>query len=98
MCSTQDFFREVIDEVAALKKEVKGAILINQAQTGTHINRTAREHLTGLSYPLFETVLHFYVAYKEAIAAGLSVLEYDRKSKAAQEMATFFAELKEIVG
>ncbi len=96
--STQDFFREVIDEVAALKKEVKGAILINQAQTGTHINRTAREHLTGLSYPLFETVLHFYVAYKEAIAAGLSVLEYDGKSKAAQEMAAFFAELKEIVG
>ncbi len=94
--STQDFFREVINEVTAVK-DIQGAVLINQVQTGTLINREVREHLKELNYPVFDTVLHLYVAYKEAMAAGLSVTEYDPKSKAAQEMATLFHELKEVL-
>jgi len=94
--STQDFFKEVIDEASTLK-EIKGAVLLNQVQTGTLINRAAHEQLADLRYPLFETVLHFYVTYKEAIAAGLSVIEYNRRSKAATEMLAFFAELQEVV-
>ncbi len=93
--STQDFFKQVIEEVAAVK-EVRGAILINQVQTGTVINRECQEQLAGLGYPVFSTALHLYVAYKEAIATGLSVVEYDAQSKAAQEMAVFFAEVKEV--
>jgi len=94
--STQDFFQEVIEEASALK-EIKGAVLLNHVQTGTLITRAAHEQLADLRYPLFETVLHFYVTYKEAIAAGLSVIEYHSRSKAATEMRTFFTELKEIV-
>ena len=94
--STQDFFQEVIEEASTLK-EIKGAVLLNQVQTGTLINRAAHEQLADLRYPLFETVLHFYVTYKEAIAAGLSVIEYSRRSKAAAEMLAFFAELQEVV-
>jgi chromosome partitioning protein len=96
LLSTQDFFREVINEVTAVK-DIQGAILINQVQTGTLINREVREHLKELHYPVFDTVLHLYVAYKEAMAAGLSVMEYDPKSKAAQEMAAFFHELEEVL-
>lgn len=96
LLSTQDFFREVINEVTAVKN-IQGAILINQVQTGTLINREVREHLKELHYPVFDTVLHLYVAYKEAMAAGLSVIEYDPKSKAAQEMAAFFHELEEVL-
>jgi chromosome partitioning protein len=96
LLSTQDFFREVINEVTAVK-DTQGAILINQVQTGTLINREVREHLKELHYPVFDTVLHLYVAYKEAMAAGLSVIEYDPKSKAAQEMAAFFHELEEVL-
>lgn len=94
--STQDFFKQVIEEVAAVK-EVRGAILINQVQTGTVINRECQEQLASLGYPVFATTLHLYVAYKEALAAGLSVLEYESKSKAAQELAAFFVEVKEVV-
>jgi chromosome partitioning protein len=94
--STQDFFQAVIEEASTLK-EINGAVLLNQVQTGTLINRAAYEQLTDLRYPLFETVLHFYVTYKEAIAAGLSVIEYNRRSKAATEMLAFFTELKEIL-
>jgi chromosome partitioning protein len=96
LLSTQDFFREVINEVTAVK-DIQGAILINQVQTGTLINREVREHLKELHYPVFDTVLHLYVAYKEAMAAGLSVIEYDPKSKAGQEMAAFFHELEEVL-
>ncbi len=56
--STQDFFQEVIEEASTLK-EIKGAVLLNQVQTGTLINRAAHEQLADLRYPLFETVLHF---------------------------------------
>lgn len=93
--STQDFFKQIIEEVTAIK-EVQGAILINQVQTGTVINRECQEQLGTLGYPVFSTALHLYVSYKEAIAAGLSVLEYESRSKAAQEMAAFFAEVKEV--
>mgnify|MGYP001562897071 CR=1 FL=1 len=94
--STQDFFQQVVEEVTAIK-EVHAAILVNQLQTGTVISRKVGEYLHGLGYPVFETALHQYVAYREAIAAGLSVIEYDPGSKAAGEMASFYVELKEVL-
>lgn len=94
--STQDFFQQVVEEVTAIK-EVHAAILVNQLQTGTVISRKVGEYLHELGYPVFVTALHQYVAYREAIAAGLSVIEYDASSKAAGEMASFYAELKEVL-
>lgn len=92
--STEDFFKQVIEQVRAMK-DVSGAILINQVQTGTVMSRLSEEHLKSIGYPLFTTVLHQYVAYREAIAAGLGVVEYDKNSKAALEMKALFAEVKE---
>lgn len=94
--STQDFFRQVVEDVTVMK-EVHAAILINQLQAGTVISRKTGEYLRELGYPIFETALHQYVAYREAIAAGLSVIEYDIGSKAAREMAALYAELKEVL-
>jgi chromosome partitioning protein len=94
--STQDFFKEVIEDVTTVR-DVQGAVLLNQLQAGTVVSRKSEEYVKGLGYPVFKTMLHQYVAYREAIAAGLSVLEYDRTSKAAQELATFFDELKEVL-
>jgi len=93
--STHDFFKGVIEAVATIK-EVQGAVLINQLQ-GTVVSRRAEESVKGLGYPVFKTILHQYVAYREAIAAGLSVVEYDQTSKAAQELTAFFRELKEVL-
>ena len=94
--STHDFFKGVIEAVATIK-EVQGAVLINQLQMGTVVSRRAEESVKGLGYPVFKTILHQYVAYREAIAAGLSVIEYDETSKAAQELTAFFRELKEVL-
>jgi chromosome partitioning protein len=92
--STEDFFTQVIEQVRAMK-DVSGAILINQVQTGTVMSRLSEDHLRSIGYPLFTTALHQYVAYREAIAAGLGVVEYDKNSKAALEMMLLFAEVKE---
>jgi chromosome partitioning protein len=92
--STQDFFKDVIEDVATIR-DVQGAVLINQLQAGTVVSRRSEEYLKSLGYPIFKTLLHQYVAYREAIAAGVSVIEYDQTSKAAQELAAFFDELKE---
>ena len=94
--STHDFFKGVIEAVATIK-EVQGAVLINQLQMGTVVSRRAEESVKGLGYPVFKTILHQYVAYREAIAAGLSVIEYDETSKAAQELTAFFRELQEVL-
>ena len=56
-----------------------------------------RRYLKNLGYPIFKTILHQYVAYREAIAAGLSVIEYDKTSKAAQELTSFFREIIGVV-
>jgi chromosome partitioning protein len=96
MLSTEQFIQTVINEVQTFKPVVAGGLLLNQLQAGTAIGKAALEHLETLGYPVFETKLHLYVAYREAAAAGKSVAEYDRNTKAAGEFATFFKELLEV--
>jgi chromosome partitioning protein len=93
IAATQEFFSQVLEEVAAFKN-VRAAIILNQVQAGTTISTAAHEQLKDLEVPLFETMLHLYVSYKESAAQGLSVIEYDKSSKAAHEMEALFAELK----
>lgn len=94
--STQDFFTQVVEAVAAMKP-IRTGILINMVQTGIRMSRTAEEYVRNLPYPTLSTALHNYTAYREAFAAGLSVVEYDQTSKAAQEVLQLYGELKEII-
>ena len=61
------------------------------------VSRKSEDYLKNLNYPIFKTILHQYVAYRDAIATGLSVIEYECNSKASQELSAFFNELKEIL-
>ncbi len=94
--STQDFFRQVIEEVAAVKP-VQTGILLNMLHAGTLMSRKTEDHVRNLPYPTFTTVLHQYTAYREAFAVGLSTVEHDAMSKAAKEMLALYTELKEIL-
>ena len=94
IAATQDFFTQVLAEATSLKEEVRAVILLNQVQAGTSISQAAHEQLTALQHPLLDTLLHLYVAYKESAAMGLSVVEYEPKGRAAQEMTELFTELK----
>ena len=96
LLSTQDFFRQVIEEVAAVKP-VRAGLLLNMVHTGTRMSRKTADHVRTLPYPTFTTALHHYTAYREAFAVGLSTVEYDATSKAAKEVLALYAELKEIL-
>lgn len=94
LLSTRDFLTTVVEEVRAMK-DVSGGILINQMQTGTVVGRAARDELETFDCPLFGSIIHNRVVYQEALAAGMSVIEYDRTSKAAEETRSLYRELCE---
>jgi chromosome partitioning protein len=93
--STQRFFQEVVEEVAAMKGRTAGAILFSMLKTGTTFNTSGQAVIKALGYPVLETALSHRITYQEAIAQGLSVGEYEPKSKAAEEMQAVFRELQE---
>ena len=94
--STQDFFRQVIEEIATVKP-VQTGILLNMLLTSTLMSRKTEEYVRTLPYPTFATTLHQYTAYREAFAVGLSTVEYDTTSKAAKEVLALYSELKDIL-
>lgn len=97
VASTQGFFEQVVREVATIKGEVKGAIVVTMSKRGTVIGQKSEDYLQGLGYPVFNVVLHDSVVYQEALARGLSVVEHDHAHKAAQEIASFVAEVLEVI-
>lgn len=92
--STQDFIRQVLEPVARLKPLHTGLVLT--MVTGTAMSRQAETHIRALGYPVFTTVWHHYTVYREAFARGLAVSELAPTGKAAQEISTFYQELKEV--
>ena len=93
--STEDFFEKVID-VARTFKDLQAVVLLNQVQGQTVMSRRSQAYMQA-AQPTFNTVLHQYVAYREAFALGQSVIEYDATSKAASEMLAFYQELLETI-
>jgi chromosome partitioning protein len=93
--STQRFFQEVVEEVAAIKGRVSGAILFSMVKTGTVFNVSGQGQIKDLGYPVLETTLSHRITYQEAFAQGMSVAEYDPRSKAAEEVQALFQELQE---
>ena len=96
LLSTQKFFETVVEDVSALKK-VLGGILLNRDNPSTVMSKRALQYAKDLEYPLFKHQISQSVVYQEAYAAGMSVGEYSKKSKAAKEFQLFFDEInKEI--
>jgi chromosome partitioning protein len=93
--STQRFFQEVVEEVATIKGRVSGAILFSMVKTGTVFNVSGQGQIKDLGYPVLETTLSHRITYQEAFAQGMSVGEYDPRSKAAEEVHALFRELQE---
>jgi chromosome partitioning protein len=93
--STQRFFTEVVEEVATMRGRISGAILLSMLKTGTTFNTSGQALMKELGYPVLDTALYHRITYQEAIAQGMSVVEYDPRSKAAEEVQTLFRELQE---
>ncbi|MFQ5875576.1 MAG: AAA family ATPase [Dehalococcoidia bacterium] len=95
--STQRFFQEVVEEVAAMKGRISGAILFTMLKTGTVFHLSGRERFKELGYPVLDAALYHRITYQEAISQGMSVPEYAPGSKAAQEILDLFQELREAI-
>jgi chromosome partitioning protein len=93
--STRRFFQEVVEEVAVIRGSVSGAILLTMVKTGTLFNLSGQNQMKDLGYPVLERTLSHRITYQEAIAQGMSVAEYDPRSKAAEEMQAVFREVQE---
>jgi chromosome partitioning protein len=93
--STQRFFQEVIEAVAAIKGRISGAMLFTMVKTGTVFNVSGQSQMKDLGYPVLETTLSHRITYQEAFAQGMGVGEYDPRSKAAEEMQAVFREVQE---
>jgi cellulose biosynthesis protein BcsQ len=74
---------------------VSGAILFTMVKTGTVFNVSGQGEIKDLGYPVFDTTLSHRITYQEAFAQGMSAVEYDPRSKAADEMQALFRELQE---
>ena len=93
--ATQRFFREVVDEATAIRGRISGAILFSMVKTGTVFNVAGQTAIKELGYPVLDATLSHRIAYQEAFAQGLGVVEYEARSKAAEEMQALFHELQE---
>lgn len=93
--STERFFTHVVEEVAAIKGQVAAAILVTKVKTRTTVNAAGQVQIKALGYPVLASVLAHRVTYPEAFSKGMSVVEYDPQSKAAEEVLALYRELQE---
>lgn len=87
-------FLDVVQADMAKRDDLTGGVLLNQFQENTAIGRAAREQIAEWDFPVFDSRLHSYVAFTEALWQGQSVVEYQPRGNAAADMQKFFAELK----
>lgn len=71
--------------------------LLNRIKPGTTLGKEAADYLRSTyELPVLETRLHDYELYKQAPLAGKSVLQLNRRHKAAREMADLVIEMNKI--
>lgn len=87
-------FLDVVQTDMAKRNDLHGGLLLNQLQEGTAIGNVARAQIAEWEFPIFDNVLHSYVAFTEAVWQGQSAVEYQPSSKAAADITAFFRELK----
>ena len=69
------------------------AFVISRQILGTHLASEASDAVAALGFPVFEARTTQRVAYAEAGQSGLTVFEFDAKSKAATEIDAITTEL-----
>ncbi len=93
--STEGFYREVLGPIAR-QKTLRGTLVMNAMQRGVALCDEAYSYVQEQTdLPLLRAVVHQYVVFRRAIGQGMTVCEMEPKGRAAQDMKTVLAELKE---
>ena len=84
---------DVLEQARNVRPGLKACIAINRKVARTALGKNARDVLASAGLPVLTTELHYRVAYHEAPAAGLGVVQYAPDTPAATEVQTLVAEL-----
>ncbi|MBW2369077.1 MAG: AAA family ATPase [Deltaproteobacteria bacterium] len=84
---------EMIDEAQQENPDLDVKLLINRKIPGTRVGREAREALAIFNKEILDTEICQRVAYIDAMASGVSVMQYAPSSKAALEIENLCDEL-----
>ncbi|MEP0548310.1 MAG: ParA family partition ATPase [Rhodothermales bacterium] len=89
---------DLVDMIEARQQLTDGrpraAFVINRQILGTRLAGGVDEVLASYGVPVLESRTSQRVAYSEAMAAGLTVLDYEPDGKAADEIRSLYNELK----
>lgn len=87
-------------EEARIYREIKSAMVLNQVIPNTKVGREAREAVQEFAEacPLTETTLFSRVAFKNSLAEGLGVSEFEPTGKAAHEFRALYDEVMKAIG
>ena len=88
---------DTVQALQAIQKHMPNlqcCFLVNRIAGGTILAKEIKSTLERFyPFPVLETMLHDRQAYKQSLITGQSVLEYDKRSAAAQEMEKLVIEI-----
>jgi len=87
---------KLVREVSAFKENQKCAFVINRRIGNTAIGRDVRDALAGHELPVLPTAIVQRVAFAEAAAQGLTVMEAGHDSPGARDILAVLAELRSL--
>ena len=93
--SSDSRFKPVLERAIELEPNKKIFMLRNQVQAKTNLARDAKEVMNDLGFQVLDNYLSILIAFMEAPINGMSVKEYEEKSKASSEFETLFNEIWE---
>jgi chromosome partitioning protein len=92
----QNFTKTLIEASQATGKEIITNVLVNNinVQNKGSISELQEFVKTKNNLRIFNTILHSRSDFKNSIGFGMSVIEYNSKNKAAEEMKSLIKEIK----
>jgi chromosome partitioning protein len=88
-----DIFLDKFHQAKTLKPEIKAFFLLNQFDPRTNLGQDAAEIFKENEIPVFRTVLHNRIAYRESLTLGKGVLEF-KDDKAKKEIQSLIKEIE----
>jgi chromosome partitioning protein len=89
---------EALDEVRALRPDLKARIVLNRLDRRTALAQGLGESAAASGLEVLEAALGNRIAFPEAIAAGQGVTTYAPTSAAADEVRALLAEVLAVIG
>ena len=89
---------EALQEVQAIRPDLKARVVLNRVDRRTALASTIEEGVHSSGLEICAAKLGNRVAYPEAIAAGQGVCSYAGSSAAAKEVRSLYSEVLDVIG